>query len=74
MTQQMNNRLPDYVVIKTAPNVDIGDMAGEWIDRNKTQFLEVAIQLHGCKMVPTPDLEFSAQGEVAQVWIIEREH
>lgn len=69
MTQQMNQH-PDYIVIKQTPNVDIGDMNGEWLDLQKVSYLSIALELYGCKMVPTPDLEFSAQGEVAQVFEI----
>lgn len=74
MIPRWSGKYPDFIVIKPAPNVDIGDMDGEWVDRSKSDFLEIAIALHGCKMVPTPDLEVSAAGEVAQVWIVEKTH
>jgi len=65
-------KYPDYIVIKTAPNVDIGDMAGEWIDRNQTPLIEVAVEIYGCKIVPTSEFEVSAAGEVAEIWMIEK--
>lgn len=63
---------PDYVVIKPAPNVDIGDMSGEWLDRRKAPYLDIALEVYGCKLIPTSDFEISDKGEVAQVWILEK--
>lgn len=67
-----SGKYPDYIVIKPAPNVDIGDMAGEWLDRTKTRFLEIAVEMYGCKLVPIEEFEVSAEGTVAQVWLVEK--
>jgi hypothetical protein len=63
---------PDYIVLKPAPDVDIGSMAGEWIDRRQTPNIHVAVEIHGCRLVPTPDLECAYDGSVAQVFLIEK--
>ena len=63
---------PDYIVIKSAPNVvEVGGLEGEWIDRRTTPYLEIAVEMNGCKLSPTSEFEVSDQG-VAEIWLLER--
>lgn len=59
---------PDYIVIKSAPNVvEISGMAGEFIDRRNSRFLEIAAEIHGLQLVPTNEFQVAPEG-VAEIW------
>lgn len=70
---QWSGRYPDFIVIKSAPNVvEISGMAGEFIDRRNSQFLEIAARVHGLQLIPTNEFEVSEAG-VAEVWLLTSE-
>lgn len=64
---------PDYIVIRTAPDIlDVGGIEGSWLDRRKTPFLEIALQAYNLKLTPSDKMEMSENGEIAQIFMLEK--